>query len=69
MSIFKAISLYNKIQKAIKKSKKLIDTKQDLAKEVREHINVLCFECKEIIKLLPDFRNIYLEIVEIIESI
>lgn len=68
MNIFQKVSLINRISKAIKKSKKLIDEKKELAEKVRKHIeNIMC-EFQEIVRLLPDLRNIYFEIVEIIEE-
>ena len=68
MNIFQKVSLINRISKAIKKSKKLIDEKKELAEKVRKHIeNTMC-EFQEIVRLLPDLRNIYFEIVEIIEE-
>lgn len=69
MNIFKAIGLYNKIEKAIKKSKTLIDSKKGLAEKVRKHIDNIIGEVQELVRLLPDLRNVYLEIVEIIENI
>lgn len=69
MNIFKAIGLINKIEKAIKKSKTLIDTKKDLAEKVRKHIDNIIGEVQELIRLLPHFRNVYLEIVEIVENL
>lgn len=68
MNIFKAIGLYNKIEKAIKKAKKLIDAKQGLAEKVKKHIDNIMSEFQELVRLLPDLRNIYFEIVEIIEE-
>lgn len=68
MNIFQKISLINKISKAIKKSKKLIDEKKDLAEKVRNQINNICADFQELIRLLPDFKNIYLDILTIIEE-
>ena len=69
MNIFKAIGLINKIEKAIKKSKTLIDTKKDLAEKVRKHINNIIGEVQELVRLLPNFRNVYFEVIEIVENI
>ena len=68
MNIFKAIGLVNKIEKAIKKSKKIIDSKKDLAERVRGHLDNIIGDVQELIRLLPDFRNIYFEIIEIVEK-
>ena len=38
MSIFKAIGLYNRFQKSIKKIKKFTNEKQGLAEKTRGHI-------------------------------
>lgn len=69
MNIFKQIALANRIKKAFKKSKKLIDSKKDLAEKVRKHLDIILGEVQELLRLLPDFRNIYFEVVEIIENI
>lgn len=68
MNIFQKISLINRISKAIKKSKKLIDEKKDLAEKVREHLDNILGEVQELIRLLPDFKNIYLDILTIVEE-
>lgn len=68
MNIFRTIGLVNRIEKAIKKSKKLIDEKKELAEKVRKHLDNIIGEVQEIVRLLPDLRNIYFEIVEIIEE-
>lgn len=69
MNIFKPISLYYKIEKAIKKSKTLIDSKKGLAEKVKKHIENIMSEFQELVRLLPDLRNVYFEVVEIIENI
>lgn len=69
MNIFQKISLINRITKAIKKSKKLIDSKREVAEKVRKHIDNICGEAQEIVRLLPDLRNVYFEIIEIVEEI
>lgn len=69
MNIFQKISLSNKITKVIKKSKKLIDSKHDIAEKVRKHIENIMFEFQELVRLLPDLRNVYFEIVTIIEDV
>ena len=69
MNIFQQISLINRIKKAIKKSKKLIDSKKDVAEKVRKHLENIMSEFQELVRLLPDFRNIYFEVVDIIEEV
>lgn len=69
MNIFKAIGLVNKIEKAIKKSKFLIDSKKGLAEKVKKHIENIMGEVQELVRLLPDLRNVYFEVVEIVENI
>lgn len=69
MNIFQQISLINRIKKAVKKSKKLIDSRKDLAEKVRKHLDNIIGEVQELVRLLPDFRNVYFEIVTIIEDI
>lgn len=68
MNIFKAIGLVNRIEKAIKKSKKLIDSKKDIAEKVRKHIDNIIGEIQELVRLLPDLRNVYFEVITIIEE-
>ena len=69
MNIFKAIGLVNKIEKSIKKSKTLIDTKKDLAEKVKKHIDNIIGEVQELVRLLPDLRSVYFEVIEIVENI
>lgn len=69
MNIFQKIAFINKISKAVKKSKKLIDSRKDLAEKVRKHLDNIIGEVQELVRLLPDFRNIYFEAIEIIENI
>ena len=69
MNIFKKVAFIKRIEKAIKNSKKLIDSKKDLAEKVKKHLNNICNEVQELVRILPDFRNVYLEIIEIIDNI
>ena len=69
MKIFKAIKLANKIEKTVKRSKLLIDNKKGLAEKVKKHIENITVEVKELSHLLPDLRNMYIEIVEFVENI
>ena len=69
MNIFKKVAIIKRIEKAIKNSKKLIDSKKDLAEKVKKHLNNICSEVQELVRILPDFRNVYFEIIEIIDNI
>lgn len=69
MNIFQKISFINRVSKAVKKSKELIDCKKDLAEKVRKHLDNILGEIQELVRLLPDLRNIYFELIEIIENI
>ena len=69
MNIFQKVSLINRITKAIKKSKTLIDSKREIAEKVRKHLDNICAEVQELVRLLPDCRNVYFEILEVIENI
>lgn len=69
MNIFKAISLGKKIEKAVKKSKKTIDSKKDLAEKIKKHLGVILDEVRELSKLLPEFKSVYIEILDIIDNI
>ena len=55
MNIFQKIAFINRVSKAYKKSKK--------------HLDNIIGEIQELVRLLPDFRNIYFEVIEIIENI
>ena len=52
MNIFQKIAFVNRISKAVKKSKKLIDSKKDLADKVRKHLDNICGEVQELLRLL-----------------
>ena len=69
MNIFKKIVLVNKIKKAIKKSKKMIDENQGLAVDVRNRLNYLKADIEEMLSLLPQFKPVYKEIIEIVKEV
>lgn len=69
MNIFKKIALVNKIKKAIKKSKKMIDNNQGLALDVRNRLNYLKADIEEMLSLLPQFKPIYKEVLEIVKEV
>jgi len=68
-NIFRQIIFINKTKKAIKKSKSLINSKKDLAGKVRKHFDNILGEVHELLKLLPDLKEVYFEAIEIIENI
>lgn len=65
MNILKILFLYKKIQKAIKKSKKVIDAKKGVAEEIKKHIDNIECELQAIAVHLPDFRNLIGEVKEV----
>ena len=69
MNIFQKVAFINRVSKAIKKSKTLIDSKREVAEKVRKHLDNICAEIQEVLRLLHDFRNVYFEAIEIIENI
>lgn len=68
MNIFKAIKLYNKFNKAWKASKKLLDSKQGLAKETQDAIIELRAATQKFVKLYPDYQDVYLDLEVIIKD-
>jgi hypothetical protein len=69
MNIFKKIKLIGKIQKAVKKAKTMIDANQGLAFDVRNRLKYLVADIEEMTSLLPQFKPIYKEIVDIIKEV
>lgn len=68
MNLIQKIKLANKIKKAYKASKKLIDEKQGLAEEVKKAILTLQADLCIIAQLLPDFKEVIEEEKKIIEK-
>lgn len=68
LNIFQKICLLNKINKAYKASKKLIDSKKGLAEEIKKVIANLKADFEALVALLPDFKEVYNEIKAIIEN-
>ena len=68
LSLIQKIKLINKISKAFKTSKKLIENKQGLAKETQDAIIELRMAAQKLVELLPDYKDVYLEIEEIIKN-
>lgn len=69
MNIFKKIALINRIKKSIKQAKKMIDTNNGLAALVKNRIEYLINDVEELIRLLPQFKPIYKEIIEIVKEV
>lgn len=67
-NFIKAIKLYNKTNKAYKASKKLIDSKKDLNKDVGKAIETLKADLENLVVLLPDYKEALIELKEIIED-
>lgn len=68
MNIFKAIKLYNKLNKAYKASKKLIDSKEGLAKEMRKIIADGLLLIDRCAGILPEFKNTFAELKKIVKN-
>lgn len=69
MNIFKKIALINRIKKSIKQAKKMIDTNNGLAAQVKNRIEYLINDVEELTRLLPQFKPIYKEIIEIVKEV
>jgi len=68
MNLIQKIKLLNKIKKAYKASKKLIDSKQGLAKETQDAIIELRVAAQKFVELLPEFKDVYLDLEVIIKD-
>lgn len=69
MNIFKKVRLIAKINSALKKSKKAIDKNNGLAAQVKNRIEYLINDVEELVRLLPQFKPIYKEIIEIVKEV
>lgn len=69
MNIFKKIALINKVKKAFKKAKTMIDNNQGLAVDVKNRLHYLVCDIEEMINLLPQFKPIYKEVKEIVKEV
>lgn len=69
MNLFQKISLLRKISKAWKESKKLIDSKQGLADDVKKIIGNLQADLEALVILLPAFSNVLEEEKKIIANV
>lgn len=69
MNIIKKIILVSKIKKAFKKAKTMIDNNQGLAVEVKNRLFYLKTDIEAMLALLPQFKPIYKEVVEIVKEV
>jgi len=69
MNIFKKIALINKVKKAIKQTKKMLDTNKDLTSQVKRIIGNLKTDIEALLTYLPHFKPIYKEIIEIVKEV
>lgn len=69
MNIFRKIALINRIKKATKKAKNMIDENQGLASDVKNRLSYLIADIEEMLSLLPQFKPIYKEVIEIVKEI
>ena len=67
MNIFKKISLINKILKLVKELKKHFD-KNTITKELREKVEKFINAGKEIIDILPEGKQEFIEVIDIIKE-
>ena len=68
-NIFKQISFINKVKKAIKQTKKMLDTNKDLTNQVKRIIGNLKTDIEALLTYLPHLKPIYKEIVEIVKQV
>jgi len=69
MNIFKKIALVNKVKKAIKQTKNMLDTNKDLTSQVKRIIGNLKIDIEALLTYLPHFKPIYKEIIEIVKEV
>lgn len=69
MNIVKKIKLIGKIQKALKQAKTMIDKNQGLAYDIKSRLRYLVADIEEMLSLLPQFKPIYKEVIEIVKEI
>lgn len=69
MNIFKKIALVNKIRKATKQAKEMIDKNKGLAEEIKRIIGNLKTDIEALLTYLPQFKPIYKEVLEIVKEV
>lgn len=65
MGIIARIKLYNKINKAIKQAKEVIDNNQGVASDVRKVLKNIQVDIEMLTRLLPSLKGVYKELKEI----
>lgn len=68
-NIFQEITFVNKVRKAVKQAKTMLDVNQGLAKEVKRIISNLIQDVEALLTYLPQFKPIYKEVIEIVKEI
>lgn len=69
MNIFKKIAFVNKVGKAVKQAKEMIDKNKGLADEVKRVVGNLKLDIEALLTFLPQFRPIYKEVMEIVKEV
>lgn len=69
MNIFKKIAFVNKVRKAVKQAKQMIDKNQGLAVDVKNRLHYLVCDIEEMLSLLPQFKPVYKEVIEIVKEV
>lgn len=69
MNIFQKIALVNKVRKAVKQAKEMIDKNKGLADEVKKVVGNLKQDIEALLTFLPQFKPIYKEVMEIIKEV
>lgn len=69
MNIFQKIKLIGKINKAIKTAKKKIDSKESVAKDLREVIKQLKLDIEALMTILPECKDVCLDLIEIFKNV
>lgn len=61
--------MIHKIKKALKQAKQMIDKNQGLATDIKNRLHYLICDIEELTALLPQFKPIYKEVIEIVKEI
>ena len=69
MKLFKRLTLVNKFKNALKQSKQTIDSNKGLAAEVKNRLEYLSYDIEELLKLLPQLKPVYREVVEVVKEV
>lgn len=69
MNIFQKIALVNKVRKAVKQAKEMIDKNKGLADEVKRVVGNLKLDIEALLTFLPQFKPIYKEVMGIVKEV